>query len=205
MHTCIRVHPHKYEQAYTHKKCDTGREDTLSCAVKPVCRDNPTFDSHDCSRGQNTCFPFLEHLRNLLTPASTLKLDTYGLPCRLLCVNRCPLFQSLTLACRNQCWSQHEFMEKVVWRLGPGLQAYKCFLRCAWYELTSIGKVAEYIYKGNRLSAHTGLEKVNSLSPPSPPDTTLVFCFLIVTLLLSCHAYNTYFHAGPHLLPTSHI
>lgn len=92
MHTCIRVHPHKYEQAYTHKKCDTGREDTLSCAVKPVCRDNPTFDSHDCSRGQNTCFLFLDHLRNLLTPASTLKLDTYGLPCRLLCVNRCPLF-----------------------------------------------------------------------------------------------------------------
>lgn len=53
-HTCILVQSHKYEQAYAHRKCDTGREDALPCAVKLACRDsplNPTFDSHDPAPG----------------------------------------------------------------------------------------------------------------------------------------------------------
>lgn len=54
MHTCIRVHPHKYEQAYAQKVRDAGREDALPCAVKLACRDspvNPTVSSHGSASG----------------------------------------------------------------------------------------------------------------------------------------------------------
>lgn len=54
MHTCLRAHPHKYEQAYEHKKGDAGREDVLPCAVKLACRDSPvnlTVSSHGSASG----------------------------------------------------------------------------------------------------------------------------------------------------------
>lgn len=74
------------------------------------------------------------------------------------------------------------------------------------------------IFKKETVSVHiAGLGKVTSLSPKiwdiflnvtasyftytcslPAPNATLAFFFLIVTLLLLCHAYNTHSHASPH-------